>query len=171
MLLGWVRGWRCAACCLGAGGCMCGVCCVAWLHVWRVLCGVCCVRGWRCAACCVAWRGCSSGCGAGGVEAVWGWRCAACCRGRGQGRRVRGAGRGRGQGRMRGEGEGDARSGVVGGEAARGDARGRKGGCEGEARQRFAARQEASAVQIRSGHFIRGEGGQGGGRDIGREGG
>ena len=42
MLLGWVRGWRCAACCLGAGGCMCATCCVAWLHVWHVLCGVCC---------------------------------------------------------------------------------------------------------------------------------
>ena len=88
-------------------------------------------------------------------------------RGRGQGRRVRGGGS------WSWTGEEGARSRIV--------VVGRGGGCDGrvlgreeakgEARQRFVARQEASAAQINSGHFIRGEGGQGGGRDIGGEGG
>ena len=84
-----------------------------------------------------AWRGC-------GVGGSWSWAGEEGARGRvvvvgrgggggGGGRRVGGAGRGRGQGRMRGEEEGDARSGVVGGEAARGDARCRREARGGEA--------------------------------------
>ena len=61
---------------------------------------------------------------------------------------------------MRGEGGGDARSRGSWAGRRQGGMRG-AGGRQGEARQRFVARQEASAAQINSGHFIRGEGGQG----------
>jgi hypothetical protein len=100
-------------------------------------------------------------------------------RGRGQGRRVRGGGvvivgRGEGcdgrvvvvdKGGCEGKGGGMRGAGSWAGRR-QGGMRG-AGGRQGEARQRFVARQEASVAQINGGHFIRGEGGQRGGRDIG----